>query len=415
MPKVNYYQISPDHFNMLRTIKKVFLLLSLMLSIGTSVRAENSLTLYGIIDTGLQYLSTSQKALDGGTRENFFGVANGVQSGSRWGLRGIHDMGNGNQTLFVLESGFNSVNGQSGQGGLLFGRQATLSYKNTDLGQLDLGRQINLASNYLLAIDPFEEGFGQANIGASFGSANTIRYSNMLLFQTRPLEGLTLGLGYSFATEVSGIYTNNGSCVVATCRAANAGYQFESGNNLRAVTLGATYAKGPLLLAAAYDQLQGPNNIPDGPPKPNPTAWLVAGAYNFQVAKVSVAYGQTRNGAWGGQLPGTGATNGSLIPNITLGADAIFTPGTGANSYFLGANIPVTPRINVLASVQLMQPSGDSIVRPESATQAIYSVGYTYNFTRRTNLYTYASYGSNYSMVKSAQSSVAGVGIRHQF
>jgi predicted porin len=170
-----------------------------------------------------------------------------------------------------------------------------------------------------------------------------------------------------------------------------------------------------LLLAAAYDQLQGPNNIPDGPPKPNPTAWLVAGAYNFQVAKVSVAYGQTRNGAWGGQLPGTGATNGSLIPNITLGADAIFTPGTGANSYFLGANIPVTPRINVLASAQLMQPSGDSIVRPESATQAIYSVGYTYNFTRRTNLYAYASYGSNYSMVKSAHSSVAGVGIRHQF
>jgi predicted porin len=113
MPKVNYYQISPDHFNMLRTIKKVFLLLSLMLSIGTSVRAENSLTLYGIIDTGLQYLSTSQKALDGGTRENFFGVANGVQSGSRWGLRGVHDMGNGNQTLFVLESGFNSVNVRS--------------------------------------------------------------------------------------------------------------------------------------------------------------------------------------------------------------------------------------------------------------------------------------------------------------
>ena len=184
-----------------------------MLSIGTSVRAENSLTLYGIIDTGLQYLSTSQKALDGGTRENFFGVANGVQSGSRWGLRGVHDMGNGNQTLFVLENGFNSANGQLGQGGLLFGRQATLSYKNIDLGQLDLGRQINLASNYLLAIDPFVEGFGQANIGASFGSANTVRYSNMLLFQTRPLEGLTLGLGYSFATEMSGIYTNNGSCV----------------------------------------------------------------------------------------------------------------------------------------------------------------------------------------------------------
>lgn len=415
MSNVNYHQISVGHSILLLTMKKLLPFLSLMLFIAGGVRAENSLTLYGIIDTGLQYLSTSQNVLDGRVRENFFGVANGVQSGSRFGLRGAHDLGNGNQTLFVLENGFNSANGQFGQGGLLFGRQATLSYKNIDLGQLDLGRQINLASNYLLAIDPFVEGFGQANIGASFGTANTVRYSNMLLFQTRPVDGLTLGLGYSFATEMTGIYTNNGSCVVATCRAANAGYQFESGNNLRAVTLGATYAKGPLLLVAAYDQLQGPNNIPDGPPKPNPTAWLLAGAYNFQVATVSIAYGQTRNGAWGGQPPGTGATNGSLLANTTLGAGAIFTPGTAANSYFLGANIPVSRSSNVLASVQFMQPIGDSIVRAESATQAIYSVGYTYNFTRRTNLYSYASYGSNYSMVKSAQSTVVGIGIRHQF
>jgi predicted porin len=62
-----------------------------------------------------------------------------------------------------------------------------------------------------------------------------------------------------------------------------------------------------------------------------------------------------------------------------------------------------------------MEPVGSTLLSMDAAPQMIYSVGYLYNFTKRTNLYAYASYANNYAMVKSAQSTVLGVGLRHQF
>jgi GBP family porin len=395
-------------------MKKVICSLLMIFSTSTNVQAQNALNLYGIIDIGVQYLSTRQNVSGVSESQQFFGIANGVQSGSRFGMRGFHDFGGGVESFFVLENGFNSGNGAAAQGGRMFGRQSTLSVRNNKIGQVDLGRQVNLATNYFLPIDPFGEGFGQANIGASFGSTNTVRYSNMLLFQAQPADGFTVGLGYSFATEMTGIYLGNGGCTVLSCQATNAGYQFRSGNNLRAITLGAKYIKGPLLLAVGYDQLQGPDNLPGGAPKPNPTAWVVGGLYNFEVVKVSVAYGQSRNGAWAGQPAGSGAATGGIISDSTLGAGAAFASGYGANSYFLGFNAPLGQG-SALASLQRMQPVGSTLLSAEAAPQMIYSAGYIFNFTKRTNLYAYASYASNYAMVNSAQSTVIGVGLRHQF
>ncbi|MFM7009903.1 MAG: porin [Betaproteobacteria bacterium] len=395
-------------------MKQLLVILSFLVFLPQTARAENVLNFYGIIDIGVQYLSTRQNVSGVSESQQFFGIANGVQSGSRFGMRGFHDFGGGIESFFILENGFNSGNGAAAQGGRMFGRQSTLSVRDNKIGQLDIGRQVNLATNYFLPLDPFGEGFGQANIGASFGSTNTVRYSNMLLFQAQPADGFTVGLGYSFATEMTGLYLGNGGCTVASCQATNAGYQFQAGNNLRAATLGAKYIRGPLLLAAGYDQLQGPENLPGGSPKPNPTAWVVGGLYNFEVVKVSVAYGQSRNGAWAGQPAGSGAATGGIISDSTLGAGAAFVPGYGSNSYFLGLATPAE-RTSMLGSIQVMQPVGSTLLSMDTAPQVIYSVGYIYNVTKRSNLYAYASYASNYAMVKSAQSAVVGVGLRHQF
>ncbi|MET5021216.1 porin, partial [Burkholderia pseudomallei] len=43
---------------------------------------------------------------------------------SRWGLRGVEDLGGGYRALFALESGFNLRGGELGQGGRQYGRQA---------------------------------------------------------------------------------------------------------------------------------------------------------------------------------------------------------------------------------------------------------------------------------------------------
>ncbi len=395
-------------------MKKLVVSFFLIASQSTIALAQDSLILYGIIDIGLQYATVNQTRDHTVQSNQFLGIASGVQSGSRFGLRGTHEMGGGFQTVFTLENGFDASNGVAQQGGRLFGRQSTVGIKNNNIGQLDIGRQINLASNYFLPIDPFAEGFGQANIGASFGSTNTVRYSNMLMLQAKATEALTLGAGYSFATELTGIYADNGLCGNGICQAINQNSQFQTNNNLRALTLGAKYASGPLFLAVAYDQLRGPDNIPNGPPKPNPTAWLVGGAYDFRAVKISFAYGQSRNGAWNGQPAGAGTTPNSPLSDTSLGSGALFLAGAAANSMMLGMTVPIG-EASILASVQRLQQVGDAVPNSLTAPQMIYSAAYLYNLSRRTNLYTYASYGKNYAAVQSAQSTVVGVGLRHQF
>ena len=395
-------------------MKKFIAISSLLLCHFTGAQAQDSLTVYGIIDLGLQYATVNQTRNKVFERNQFVGVSSGVQSGSRFGLRGTHSMGGGFETVFTLENGFNAGTGEAQQGGRLFGRQSTVGIKHNDIGQLDVGRQINLASNYFLPIDPFIEGFGQANIGASFGSANTVRYSNMLMLQAQATKSLTIGAGYSFATELTGIYANNDLCSSGICQAINQNSQFQTNNNLRALTLGAKYANGPLLLAVAYDQLWGPDNIPNGPPKPNPTAWLAGGAYDFRVIKISFAYGQSRNGTWNGQPVGAGTTPTSPLSDGSLGSGALFLAGAAASSMMLGMTVPIG-EASILASVQRLQQQGDAVPSTLTGPQMVYSAAYLYSFSRRTNLYTYASYGNNYAAVRAAQSTVVGVGIRHQF
>lgn len=374
--------------------------------------------MYGIIDLGLQYLKTRQVTPGERNDGSYLGLASGVQSGSRFGLKGISDIGGGTSVRFVLENGFNPGNGTLGQGGLLFGRQSTIGIENSNIGQVDFGRQINLASNYFLPIDPFKEGFGQANIGASFGSANTLRYSNMILAQSASLGGFTFGAGYAFSTALNAIYADNGSCTENACNGINSPYQYETGNNLRALTLGVRYQQGPMLIAAAYDQLNGPNNIPNGPPSPNLTAWMLGGQYDFTSIAVSAVIGQTRNGGLLGQTQGTGNVGLLPISNSTFGADALFASNFSKNSYMLGINIP-SGASNIIASWQMMQPTGEYRIlgsgNQTSGNQIIYSVGYLYSLSKRTNVYAYASYANNYAMIESANSMVAGIGLRHQF
>jgi predicted porin len=378
-----------------------------------SAFAQDSVTLYGIIDMGLQYLKTQQDLPGQRDSNTFLGMANGVQSGSRFGLKGLSDLGGNTSVRFVLENGFNPGNGTAAQGGLLFGRQATIGLVNQDLGQVDVGRRSNLATSYFDPIDPFGEGFGQANIGASFGTANTLRYNNLVLAQSAPIGGLTFGAGYSFATGLSTIYVDNGSCSSTGCHISNNNYQYLTGNNLRAITLGVKYQQGPLYLAAAYDQLNGPNDIQNGPPSPNPTAWMIGGLYDFTSIKISGAFGQTRHGSVLGQAEGTGSAAGNNLTNTTLGAGALFSAGFAHNSYLLGLTIP-TNTGSVIASWQMMQPTGDYKTDGVSA-QSVYSVGYLYSLTKRTNVYAYASYANNFAMVDTARSTVLGIGMRHQF
>jgi predicted porin len=80
----------------------------------------STVTLYGSIDQGIQYLS---HAATGKTTGDAFQVGSGMAT-SYFGLRGTEDLGGGTQAIWNLEGGFSPQNGTSSQGGRLFGRQS---------------------------------------------------------------------------------------------------------------------------------------------------------------------------------------------------------------------------------------------------------------------------------------------------
>src|ERR1700744_1205877 len=84
--------------------------------------AQSSVTLYGLISTGISY-SSNTKGADGKGHGTVM-MSSGVLQPPRWGITGNEDLGSGLNAIFTLESGFGSNNGTMSQGGRLFGRQA---------------------------------------------------------------------------------------------------------------------------------------------------------------------------------------------------------------------------------------------------------------------------------------------------
>src|SRR5471032_1075549 len=107
----------------------------------TAAHAQSSVTLYGILDAGITYVSNA-----GGSHQ--FKFDDGISYGNRIGFKGVEDLGGGLQALFVLESGFHLGNGQLAFGGAEFGRQAYVGLKN-DWGTVSLGNQLDMTEEFV--------------------------------------------------------------------------------------------------------------------------------------------------------------------------------------------------------------------------------------------------------------------------
>jgi predicted porin len=378
-------------------MKKTLLAAALLAGFAGAASAQSSVTLYGVLDGGLRYSSVS---LANGTGVTNFGGAYGVQSGNRWGMKGVESLGNGNNAMFQIESGFDMGNGAGQQGGRLFGRASWVGLQNTAWGDVRLGRMTNLTSDWMVGgLDPFAAGFGQLNMGHAFTSGNTVRLDNVLMYRTPVMSGFQAGLGYSFAT---GLTSNGGTT----------GYGFATSNNSRQITAGLKYANGPFYAAATYEKAYAAESTAMNGQSIN--NWNIGGSYDLKVVKIGVAYGQTRDGFWAGS--GAGGTGATLAVNPAGNSNAlVFAPSVGYNSYIVGATIPVNAVSRVLLSWTMIAPNTNMKDAYNAQNQSSFNLGYTYDFTKRTNLYTYVGQTQNYATVDTAKSTIVGVGIRHQF
>jgi predicted porin len=72
-------------------MKKTLLAAALLAGFAGAASAQSSVTLYGIVDAGLQYTNFSYSNSAASTSS--LGVKSGGQSGSRFGLKGVEDLG----------------------------------------------------------------------------------------------------------------------------------------------------------------------------------------------------------------------------------------------------------------------------------------------------------------------------------
>jgi len=375
-------------------LTKTLLAGALLAGFGAAAHAETSVTLYGLIDTGIVYqrgkvgTDDANRGLYEGDYKSRVGMGDGMRNGSRWGLRGTEDLGNGVAANFVLESGFSSRDGDQSQGGRLFGRQATIGLSHVDAGSIDLGRQTNIASRYFESIDPFSLDFMTANMGTAFSAANTVRYDNSVVYQTPNWGGFQGGVGYAFSFDDVGGPTG-----------------FEEDENNRAVTAGLRYSGGPLEVALTYDrQFLAPS-------QPQPEQWIIGAAYDLEVVKLALAYGRSKDGVISGQdydLMG-GRLNTNTTAHGVGDTNGRFSwDGLRINSYMLGLTVPLGAS-KVYASWQRADPNKGM------ENLDVYSLGYSYDLSKRTNLYAFGAYTDGAAFVEGDKMLTVGVGLQHRF
>lgn len=172
--------------------------------------AQSSVTLYGIVDTGVEFLTHSNAQGDSIVRvPKITGTIP-----SRWGIRGREDLGSGYAAIFTLENGFNLGSGSVNQGGRMFGRQAFVGI-DSPYGQFTFGRQYTMTNP--VGSDANIMGPAMYAVASTDSYLPNARTDNTIGYKGE-FEGLTVGATYSFARDTgssagSGNSPGEGTCV----------------------------------------------------------------------------------------------------------------------------------------------------------------------------------------------------------
>ena len=161
---------------------------------GSAMAAE--VTLYGVIDTGLNWtqVKKANKTTDS------FSMGSGQNSGPRFGLKGTEDLGDGWKVGFNLENSFKSDAGaleSAEDGGRLFHREALL-FVQSPYGELSMGRTGALDAGTgrynLMGSGATAMGTGWDNVGKStvILKGTNSRMDNTVTYQSPSFAGLTV-------------------------------------------------------------------------------------------------------------------------------------------------------------------------------------------------------------------------------
>lgn len=365
-------------------MKKSLLALAALGAFSGIASAQSSVTLFGIVDATV--------AIGRGSVADRTQLTNSGFNSSRLGFRGVEDMGGGLRAGFWLEAGLanddgqgagtNSNNQASGAGaavagrqGLTFNRRSTVSVGG-GWGELRLGRDYTPHFWNQTVYDPFgTNGVGTTQtLNSSLGGPTTVRASNSItyLYGHGFNSTYTGGAGLHFAAQM---YMGENASNAGATKSDGRGQSFRVG-----------YGAGPLSVAfAAGSTKYAAGKI---------STTNLAGSYDAKVVQVMGIYDRDK-----------------------------VSGGNTGKGYLLGALVPMGQgQIRAAWSTYKIDVPTAGAADPKSSKLAL---GYVYNLSRRSALYTtYARVSNSGGAAQSLNGATTGAnrnstgmdfGFRHSF
>ncbi len=362
---------------------------------GTAIASD--VTLYGVVDTGLMYTHTKVKP-DGETavKTNKFEMMSGKQAGSRWGLKGVEDLGNGYKVGFILENGFNSDTGAKKSTDPFFNRESSL-FVEGGFGRILFGRmgsvnQGTSSTGKIGMINAFGTSYTDYSANAVGVFAAGSLFPNMITYQSPKFAGVQVHVQYAMSNDANDGANEN------KARKTN-----------RYAALAATYNYGALNLYGAVDATDYAHEAHSK--HHTASTYTFGGNYDFGVLKL---FGGVQ---YFDQIEAS-TFKGAFADDVFDGR----VKGWGAQ---LSASIPLAGG-TMLAGVGYMdgkKAKGVTEVEKNDISRIRATVGYSYPLSKRTNVYAAAGFGKDERKGRDeagdwkdkADYATAFFGLRHNF
>ena len=346
---------------------------TLLLVTSATVQAQTNMTVFGVLDAGIRSsdgLSISATSSPSVSPHSTSAMVSGVDRSGRFGFAGSEELTNGYRGVFILETDLylntGGVNANTGtdkniaaaSANKLFDRQS-LAGLDTPVGKFLLGRQQSALRDIIDEVDAINGRFtgfnpnlqytalnspGLVTSAATYygtgdpGNGSMMRQDNMAKY-IAPLGAVTLTLAQSLGGQAG---------------AAQAGSSSEFAVN---------YLAGPLLLAAAYEDLHNSvlnaQNLPTGPLKL--TAYTAGGRLTLGDWQFAANYGSNR-------------------------ADNTVTTNINTDIYSLGTTYAATAAIDLTLGVYRVARDWSAHAKPDADIHRVIGFG-EYKFSKNTLAY----------------------------
>ena len=370
-------------------MKKIAIAVAATMTAATASAMD--FTLYGIVDTGLQYVHGDTDSTAPNSDFDSFSMESGMASGSRFGFKGTEDLGNGLTVGFILEDGIKSDTGVDDD--VLFNRESSL-FLQGGFGKVAFGRigsfngGVSSWAKYGV-MSVFGTSWGDYSAQAGTWAMGAGMWNNMIAYETPSFAGFKVFAQYGMGNQVDGADENG--------KAGKFGEENESSSD-RYYAIGASYNNGPLSLYFAVDSInyasvtmeQAGESIKD---QDDSLTVTFGGNYDFEVVKLYAGaqyFDEIKTSKMKGVIQDVDVFNS--------GAQK-FADRMKGWSLGVSAGIPVAGGTVMVGAAYLDAEAADSesseATRDDELTRWIVSAGYDYPFSKRTDVYGVVTYNQD--------------------